>query len=258
LPTPVEHLRVAEETLASGYLPESIRAKLDRDVNVRGAYFFGHIAPDVQVVSRQPRESTHFFSVPPTHPEPGFVRMLLAFPWMARPAALSAAQAAFLTGYISHLFLDEYWVREIFHPVFGQEQTWGSWHERLLLHNVLRAWLDRRDLNLLAGGVGALLCSAEPGAWLPFAADADLTRWRDLVADQFTPGAEIRTVEILAHRSRIAATDFRDLLEPRLMEERIFSRVSLESLNSFRERALARTLDLTAAYWNGCALPVSE
>jgi hypothetical protein len=258
LPTPIEHLALAQQILTSPALPAAVRTRLDRDPAVRGAFFFGHIAPDVQVVSRQPRESTHFFRVPPTNSRPGYLHMLDRHPWMRRPGRLAEAHAAFLTGYISHLLLDEVWVREIFRPIFGPEQTWGDWHERLLLHNVLRAWLDRRDLRQLGAGLGVLLRGARPDCWLPFASDGDLRRWRDLVAEQFEPGAPVRTVEIFARRSEVPPEEFLALLDPDVMRARIFTHVAPARLEQFYHQALAETLDLTRRYWAGCLGAESE
>lgn len=253
MPTPIEHLVIAERILASCVLTQGKGLLLERNETVRGAFFFGHIAPDVQVVSRQPRDATHFFSIPPTNRRPAYERMLTAYPRLAQPSTLSVAQAAFIVGYLSHLLLDECWVREVFYPVFGPEQTWGDRRERFLLHNVLRAWLDRRDLPNLHGGMDDLLRHARPDGWLPFTADADLCRWRDLVADQLEPGATIRTVEIFANRARVPDTEFLALLDPRVVEERILNRISVVELDRFHERAVARTYDLTVRYLSGCA-----
>ncbi len=252
MPTPVEHLRIAQQILASSDLPQSIRDRLDKDEVVRGAFFFGHIAPDVQVISRQPREATHFFDLPPTNRRPAYMRMLATHPELAGYAGLPGIKAAFIVGYISHLLLDECWVREIFYPVFGPDQLWADRRERLLLHNVLRAWLDRRDISHLQSGMDDFLCRAEPDSWLPFAADADLKRWRDLVAAQLAPGAEIRTVEIFANRARVPDSEFLALLEPDSMKEHIFSRVPLVELDRFHDRAFDRIHDLTLRYLNGC------
>ena len=94
--------------------------------------------------------------------------------------------------------------------------------------------------------------------WLPFAADVNLCRWRDLVADQFTPGASIRTVEILANRARIPDADFLALLDPKVMETRIFNSIPLVSLERFHARAVACSHDLIIHYLNGCIPGESE
>jgi hypothetical protein len=254
LPTPIEHLVIAEKILTSPAFSQALQVRLDDNENVRGAFFFGHIAPDVQVASRQPRETSHFFTLPLTNRRLAYERMLAAHPSLAQPSDLPAAQAAFLVGYIAHLLLDELWVREVFSPVFGPGQTWEEWRERLLLHNVLRAWLDRRNQPRLRSGIGHLLRQVQPDGWLPFVADADLCRWRDLVADQLEPDAAIRTVEIFANRARIPDAEFLALLEPDVMAERVFNRISLAELDQFHTRAIARTHDLITRYLDGCAV----
>ena len=253
MPTPIEHLAIAERTLASPALPEAIHIQLDRNEAVRGAFFFGNIAPDVQVVSGQPRDATHFFSLPPTNSYPAYIEMLKLHPLLAQPGKLPSAHAAFLAGYLSHLLLDECWVREVFYPVFGPQQTWGDRRERFLLHNVLRAWLDRRDFPRLRDGIGGLLRRVKPGNWLSFAPDNDLSRWRDVVADQFIPGAGIRTVEIFAHRAHVPDDEFLALLEPDVIDERIFRRIPLAELDRFRDRVVSLTRELIIRYLSGCA-----
>jgi hypothetical protein len=257
LPTPIKHLRIAERVLVSGTLPGALCEQMERDDAVWGAFFFGHIAPDVQVISRQTRESTHFFALPPTNRRPAFEVMLATYPHLAQTAALPPAQVAFLAGYLSHLLLDEFWVRDIFFPLFGPGQIWGEQRERILLHNVLRTWLAQRDLPQLQDGIGDLLRKAEPKDWLPFAKDVHLRHWRDLVADQFAPGAEIRTVEIFANRARIPNSEFLALLEPKPMQERIFSRIPLAEVDRFYDRAFAHTQEFTVSYLNGCTVTKS-
>jgi hypothetical protein len=257
LPTPIEHLVIAEQILMSPDLAEMVRIRLAENERVRGAFFFGHIAPDVQVVSGQPREATHFYTLARTNRCPAYERMLATHPKLAQPSTLPAAQAAFLSGYMAHILLDELWVREIF-PLFGPQQTWGDWRERLLLHNVLRAWLDRQGLPRLRRDISALLRQAQPDDWLPFAVDADLRHWRDLVADQFEPGATIRTVEIFAKRAHIPDTEFAALLKPDILETRVFKHISPVALEEFHARAAVRARDLITHYLNGCAVGKSE
>ena len=253
MPTPIQHLAIAEEILASPAFPQGLRTRLYDSKDVRGAFLFGHIAPDVQVVNQQPRETTHFFTVPPSNRHPAYQRMLTTYPSLAQPFDQPATRAVFLVGYMAHLLLDELWVREIFIPVFGPEQCWGNQRERLLLHNVLRAWLDRRELPRLRNGIANLLRQAQPNGWLPFATDADLCCWRDLVAEQFEPDSAIRTVEVFANRARIPDAEFLALLEPGVMEERILSRISRDTLDKFHTRAVAYSHDLIVRRLNSCA-----
>src|SRR5205085_295704 len=134
MPTPFNHLVMARNILADPSL-DSHAGELLR--SQRGAFLFGNTAPDVQVVSGQTREATHFFNIPRTDDTPGHVTMFRAYPDLAQPASVSPDRAAFLAGYVCHILLDEVWLDRIFTPYFIQGTDWGDFRRRLMLHNVL-------------------------------------------------------------------------------------------------------------------------
>lgn len=249
MPTPFYHLTVAQMILAEPGLDTGLRDLLTGEA---GAFYFGNTAPDVQVVSGQPREATHFGTLPPTDPRPSHEIMFAAHPELARPEALPQARAAFLAGYIAHLLLDDLWMQRIFYPYFGREAAWGSdLRERLVLHNVLRTYLDHQDLPRLGNGTGNVLRTATPEGWLPFTQDHHLVRWRDEIAGQLAPGAPVRTVEIFAQRMHIPPAEFEALLAPETVAERIFSHIAPERLKNFREEGLERSVRLISEYLKG-------
>src|SRR5215813_4924376 len=198
MPTPFTHLATAADILAHPGLPPEPKAALLAELP---AFLLGNTAPDVQTVSGQPREATHFFTVPLNGSGPAGPRLLARYPALAQHQVLPPAQAAFLAGYLAHLLFDQLWIRDIFEPNFGERPAWGDFRERLYLHNVLRASWDADDLARLAPSVAAVLPAAEPANWLPFVDDHHLRTWRDLLADQLNSGAG-RTVEVFARRMR--------------------------------------------------------
>lgn len=247
MPTPFNHLRLAYDLrplLSAGW-----RARLDADWP---AFLLGNIAPDVQTVSGQTREATHFFSVPLAASPPAVESLLQLFPELARPQGLPAAQSAFLAGYLAHLEFDVEWVRTIFEPVFGPDQTWGSFRERIYLHNALRAHWDAADLAALPAGVGAALAAARPANWLPFVADAHLQNWRDQVAEQLRTDGQAATIRVFAERMGVEAEAFRSLVEsPAAMAARVFSRAPQAQLAAYRLDTLTHTAARLEAYWAG-------
>jgi hypothetical protein len=246
VPTPFMHLVVADQMLAGPGLPEPVRALLQEN---RSAFRLGHTAPDAQTVSGQPREATHFFTVPMADRRPAHEKMLGQYPALGRPGRLPPPQAAFLTGYMCHLALDQLWISAIFEPVFGPEARWASFRERLYLHNVLRTYLDQGDLPRL-NGAGASLGAAEPCGWLPFLADEALRAWRDLLAGQLQPGGAARTIDIFARRMGRDPAEIEALLaSPAELDRLVFSRLPLGEIAAFRAEGLARSLALAAAYW---------
>jgi hypothetical protein len=250
VPTPFYHLSVAQDLLAHPELPPAVRSLLQEQ---RSAFFFGNTAPDVQVVSGQTRQATHFFDLPllPGDP-PAHTRLLAAHPALAHPGSLPASQAAFLGGYLCHLLADWIWVEEIFSPVFDSGRHWKKLQEPLYLHNVLRAYLDSLILPSLTNGVRSRLAVVSPDRWLPFVEDRYLRQWRDLLAEQLRPGAEVRTVEVFAARQGLPPEVYYDLLssEERLDAE-LFAHLPRRALEAYRGRLVERSLELIERYFTG-------
>ena len=250
MPTPIQHLALAEEILRGGDLLPAVHALLTAQ---RGPFLLGHTAPDVQTVSGQTREETHFYSIPRTPPPPkgsitAYETLFAAYPTLARAEALPPAQAAFIAGYISHLLLDELWLDEIYLPYFGHRE-WGTLHERSFLHNVLRTWMDHQDLQRLDGSVPAALRQAEPCGWLPFIGDEHLRAWRDWLVAQLGPGREVQTAEVFARRMNVSVAEMEAILKsPQRMEERVFSHVPRAALRYVHDAGYARSIELVNWY----------
>ena len=214
----------------------------------RSEFLFGNTAPDVQVVSGQPRASTHFFDLPLQPDErPAWGKFLASNPRLANPGELPAAQAAFVAGYLCHLQADIFWIKEIFIPVFGRRSQWESFPKRLYLHNVLRTYLDRKILPELSNGAG--ISGVNPDRWLPFVQDIHLISWRDFLTSQLHPGARIQTVEVFAARQGISPDAYYALLssEERLDEE-IFTHLPRQALDDYRQEIIRENLSLLGYY----------
>jgi hypothetical protein len=151
--------------------------------------------------------------------------MLQTWPSLARPLELPPEQAAFVAGYIAHLWFDEFWHRRIILPYYLTRDRWGTHQHRFRVYHILLGYLDVRDKEELDGAVGATMQGTEPAGWLPFISDANLVAWRDFVAGQLLPGGVSRTVAILARRARMEAVEFLELVsnEDR-MDDEVFVR----------------------------------
>ena len=238
------HLALAEKVLRGGDLPSAVRDLLIRQ---HGPFLLGHTGPDVQTVSGQSRDETHFYALPRTSDRPAHEALFAAYPALARAEALPLAQAAFIAGYVAHLLLDELWLDDIFLRYFWK--GWGTHRERAFSHNVLRIWMDRRDQQQLNGNVVAALREAEPQDWLPFVGDGDLRAWRDWLVEQLSPGRSVETARVFAHRMGVPEAELEAVLaSPQQMEERVFSHVPLAVLESFCETGYARSVPLIGWY----------
>lgn len=252
MPTPFTHLAAVAEILDHAELATGTRAALLAELP---AFLFGNTAPDVQTISGQPREATHFFSVPLRDTSFAGRHMLARHAVLAARSQLPAGQAAFIAGYLAHLVYDQLWIREVFEPFFGEAAAWGDWRERLYLHNVLRAHMDADDLQRMEPAVAGRLRAATPSQWLPFEADRHLSAWRDLLTDQLSSGAG-RTVEVFAQRMRVDPREFSALLaSPEQMEQRVWAHVPPSALADYRADARTRSVRVIGAYWQGADLP---
>jgi len=246
VPTPFYHLSIADEILSHPGLADPLRQFLGANAS---AFLFGKVAPDVQVVSGERREVTHFYTLPPADNTPAWQRMLKANPSLADPAEMSSQRAAFLAGYCCHLQADEHWLFNLFIPVFGPDAQWADFRQRLYLHNVLRAYLDHQVLSNLSPQAGPTLQAAQPEDWLPFAAQAHLIEWRDYLAAQLQPGAAIQTIEVFAERQGLPAESFRELLGSKdKMKREIFAHISKQKLSSFRAQVVEKNIALLTKY----------
>jgi hypothetical protein len=245
VPTPFYHLSIAEQILLGGRLKPATQALLEAQ---RGAFLFGHTAPDVQTLSGQPREATHFFNLPPEDTLPPWERMLRQYPQLAA-GQLPEPPRAFIAGYLCHIQADLDWLMQIFIPVFGPQADWADFEERLTWHNVLRAWMDQTPLRELPDVVWSVLESAQPDGWLPFVDGLYLASWRDYLVQQLRPGGRVETAEIFARRLGLEPSDFEELLSSgSALEDNIFSRLPKSQLEEYRGTLIHNNIALIEEY----------
>jgi hypothetical protein len=247
MPTPFYHLSLAEELISHPNLPKPIRQFLQ---TWRYEFLFGNTAPDVQVISGQPRFVTHFFNLPIQAGDlPAWEVILTEHPELAIAQDLTASQAAFLAGYLCHLQADWLWVNDIFSPFFGPRCAWGTFRQRLYYHNVLRSYLDLHILPELPADLDACLSQVDPEGWLPFIEARYLVEWRDLLYPQLKPGAAIQTVEVFSSRQGIAAPEYYALLasEERMQQE-VFEHLPAGLIQDYRRRVVDENIPLLSDY----------
>lgn len=252
MPTPFYHLQTAEDLLVHPGLPGHIRRILTAQ---HSEFLFGNIAPDVQVISHQSREATHFFTLPfVASAKPAWKNFLETYPSLADPRQLSPKQAAFISGYACHLNADWLWIRDIFNPIFGPASQWSTFWHRLYVHNVLRTYMDFRIMDTLKLNEDALLDEVVSKDWLPFVEDKYLIEWRKEIFDQLKPGAVSHTVDVFAERQGIAPEEYYRLLNSEeAMQAEVFSHISPQVLEDYRQTLLAENLHLLENYFKDLA-----
>ena len=246
VPTPFYHMSIAYELLGQSELPKKTQEYLTMHFP---AFLFGKTAPDVQVITKQKREATHFYTLPPEGKTPAWKRLLDAYPSLQEADAMTEDHAAFVAGYLCHLQADETWIYELFLPVFGPEAGWADFRERLYLHNVLRTYLDKQVLESLPRETRADLQATNSQNWLPFVQDEHLHDWRDYLAQQLEPGAIVKTIDVFANRQGLEPEEFSNLLNSETnMDTEIFAHITRQQLIEFRKQLLAKNLHLLQKY----------
>lgn len=246
VPTPFNHVALALKVLDAPELDPAAHQALTVS---RPAFLLGNTAPDYGTLRGLPRATGHFFEVPIRRPEPAHLRLLDLYPTLSRPSQMTDDHAAFLAGYLAHLWLDQLWILEVFGPVFGPDVQRGTFKQRLLAHNLLRAYLDRKDRLSLPWETSHWLHQAHPANWLPFAEDQAIVAWRDHLASQLEPGGHSRTVSVFAHRHAISSTSFLAQLEsPERMEDAVFSHIPESEVHRLFDVWMIGTIELVNFY----------
>ena len=242
VPTSFYHISIALEIINHPGLNSDIRSALNE---CSSDFLFGNTAPDVQSISNQSRQATHFFSIPANDEIPAWQHMLSDYPNLGDFSKLSLNQVVFLIGYICHLEADQKWITDIFLPGFGPDADWKDFQERLYWHNVMRVYLDNQVLSALPEGIGNSINACQPKDWLPFTTQSNLQKWKTYLADQLQPGATIKTAEVFAERHNLPASEFSEIMtSEQAMDENVFTYLSRDNLATYRQELVAENVQL--------------
>lgn len=224
MPTPFTHLRIVVPFIQ---MPDQWFLPAAAEILSRcaGPFLLGSISPDVRTITLLSRQETHFYPIPPDPHLPSTRALLQTWPSLSDPMGMPAEQAAFIAGYLAHLWFDEFWHQRIITPYYVERDDWGSHRARFNIYNILLGYLDARDKAALGEKIGLILRTAEPAGWSPFVSDADLIAWRDFLMEQFQPGTESYTAAILAQRADMLPADLSALIaDEEQMEHKVFVR----------------------------------
>ena len=83
-----------------------------------GMYLLGSTSPDIRAMTKESRQQYHFAPLDFDEIGKGVDNMLKLYPQLSN-LSNGNATAAFIAGYISHIVLDECWIKTMFRPLFG-------------------------------------------------------------------------------------------------------------------------------------------
>lgn len=157
----------------------------DLDDNA-GAYLLGATSPDIRVLTRQDRYSTHFFDLDDEEHQDSVSSFFETHARWARPEDLNAETRAWVAGYIAHLAMDEEYITGIYRRFFAAHDDLGGQMRANVMDRLLQFELDRaygNDEALKQEICGALACTVENIDCAGFVETETLERWRNVAKD---------------------------------------------------------------------------
>lgn len=221
-----------------------------------GSFYLGSTAPDICVLTRWDRERTHFFDLRNYNHQDGVGAMFEAYPALAQPANLSPASVAFVSGFITHLVMDEIWITDVYRPFFGKSSPMRGSVKANVMDKVIQYELDRQsreDREAVAHIVKELGCTSSD-IEVGFIDSDTILRWRDLTRDgvNFPPDWE-RFRYIGGRALKAAGIDspeaYREFLKtlPALLNETT-NYLTRERIQSFMEESVKQGIEALKEY----------
>lgn len=194
-----------------------------------GQYLLGATTPDIRVLTRQDRFSTHFFDLNGPDHQDSVGEFLKANADLVDPAKLNDETRAFVAGYVSHLAMDEEYIRGVYRRFFAQHDELGGKIRANVMDRLLQFDMERTygDPDVKREITAALACTVE-NIQCGFVESETLERWRQVSADIATRNMDWERMRgMIANHLRFAGLEegeslssFLDSL-PELLDETI-------------------------------------
>lgn len=168
----------------------------------RGAFYLGTSAPDINVLTRWERERTHFFDLADYGEQHGVEGLFREYPGLADLARLGSSTPAFLSGYISHLMVDEAWINDVYRPCFGRLSPLGGSALANVMDRLLQFELYRRERakSDISDEIRDDLLRSPLEIEVDFIDGETLHRWRDIAVEVLAHPADWQRFRLIASR----------------------------------------------------------
>ena len=222
----------------------------------RGAYYLGSTGPDMHVLSRGPRISSHYFDLDCLDEQDTVESFFCAHRDLRDVWKLGDSTAAFVSGYLTHLVMDVVWITDIYRPFFGPDSALGGGPRANVLDRVLQYEMDlQRRLDRAAmDEIRDALVASPRTVDVDFAQPEIIARWHELAVmtaslpptwDRF-PRTASRFLSLLGVSTPEEVDEFMKTL-PQLLDE-THEHVSKRQTEAFVAKAQALALDTLKEY----------
>lgn len=150
-----------------------------------GAYLLGATSPDIRVITRQDRFSTHFFDLNEHNHQDSVKSFLDTYGHLAQPENLNPETRAWATGYITHLVMDEQYITNVYRRYFARHDELGGAMRANVMDRLLQFDLERQYFSdpELKQHVSDALADTIEGIDCGFLDAATMERWRGVASD---------------------------------------------------------------------------
>ncbi|MBI4311631.1 MAG: zinc dependent phospholipase C family protein [Chloroflexi bacterium] len=211
-----------------------------------GAFLLGSCSPDIRIVTRGPRDNTHFAPISNDTLGAGMAAMFSAYPNLARVRGLSEQTAAFIAGYVSHLLADEAWIIKVYRPHFGnravfEDEMFANVVDRAMQLDLDRAAAEKRHAFR---HITPLLAQADLGVAVDFLDEALLAEFRGRVSEATQRPFAWDRLLFAARRQYPQQNESAQAMAQRFLDampdslEQAYERVPRRAIQSFRDAIL--------------------
>jgi hypothetical protein len=151
-----------------------------------GPFLLGATSPDIRVLTRQDRYSTHFFDLNEHDHQDSVAGFFAEHGRYASPENLNPETLAWACGYITHLVMDEEYITGVYRRFFARHEALGGRIRANVMDRLLQFDLEREygnDPELKRHLSEALACSVEAIDTAGFVDHETLERWRLVSVD---------------------------------------------------------------------------
>lgn len=151
----------------------------------QGSYLLGATTPDIRLLTRQDRFSTHYFDLGGPDHQDSVGAFLAQHGRLLDAGNLNAETRAFVAGYISHLVMDEQYITGVYRRFFARHESLGGVIRANVMDRLLQFDLERaysNDPQLKEEICAALACTVE-NIDAGFVEQETLERWRALTVE---------------------------------------------------------------------------
>ena len=223
-----------------------------------GALLLGSTTPDIRIITRAPRELTHFSTLESEGITTGIETLLKEHPELVDSSKVSEETRAFLLGYFTHLIADQSWIANVYRPYFGNAKVFPDHVEANVLDRALQLSMDYQQWDVMRKNL-PLFDRAEQGVDIGFITQETLESWREWTQEYLARDFSWERLRYLAGRrqeessmdaAHEVAEKFLSSVDKGL--EHIAERVSATSVRHYRRQTMQYCLKMSQEYLQQC------